>query len=320
MDRRHLLKSLPIAMGAMPFMPLRAFAAGALRAKITDIKLARVKLVQKLGEDNVGEANFHFPGDITQVNIGGWGITEIYTDQGAVGIGPATTPQVLAAAKEYLVGKDPFGVAEYSRYLTVLGRPGHQIEIALWDLCGKLAGVPLYKLTGGGLDRVMPYAATMTLGKGPVERAEAAKFLVGIGFRGVKMRASYATMKQDIELMTRAREAIGPNRFLLVDGNKAGPYGATQLYNPWTYQRALETALEFEKLNTYWFEEPLGKWDYDGLTKLKSRLTSMKVAGGEGNDQVADFVEYSKRDCYDIFNADVGVVGPTMYRQIMDLG
>jgi L-alanine-DL-glutamate epimerase-like enolase superfamily enzyme len=315
MLRRNFLKALPLIAAGIQSASLRAFAAGALRTKITDIKLTKVKVAEHLGSYT---NTFRTPQAPQSVDVGGFTITEVFTDQGAIGIGPGSTPEAIAHAKEWLVGKDPFDVEDHSRYLNVLGRPGVQIEIAIWDLCGKLANQPLAKLWGGGKDRIMPYGATFGIGEGPEERGRTAALVKSHGFKAVKMRASFPTMKQDIQMMTLARKAIGDDTVLLVDANKAGPYGNAQLVTLWDYQRAYETALEFQKLNTYWLEEPLGRFDYDTLAELNRNLT-MRLAGGEANTKLDEYKIYMEKGCYDILNLDVGVLGPTLYRQAQDL-
>jgi L-alanine-DL-glutamate epimerase-like enolase superfamily enzyme len=77
--------------------------------------------------------------------VGGFTMTEIYTDQGLVGFGPGINPEQLAAAKARLIGRDPFDIGRHSRWLQVQGRWGTGVEIALWDLVGKACNQPLNK-------------------------------------------------------------------------------------------------------------------------------------------------------------------------------
>jgi D-galactarolactone cycloisomerase len=314
MRRRDLLKSLPVLAASGLRMP-SLFAQAKPRMKITDVRLAKVKLVQDLGTYTNA---FHTPARPVPVRTGGFSITEIYTDQNVVGIGPSIPAEMVATAKAILVGQDPFDIENHARWLYIQGRWGAQVEIALWDLVGKATNQPLYKLWGGGKDKVMPYGATMGLGDGPAERARVAAQVKADGFRAVKMRSSYPTMKEDIQLMEQSRKAVGDDFLLLVDANKAGPYGNSQLVTVWDYRRALETALEFQKLNVYWLEEPLGRFDYEGLAEL-NRSLDMKLAGGEANTRLDEYRTYLEKGCYDILNCDVGVLGPTLYRQSVDL-
>ena len=313
MRRRELLKALSILGAAVPF---RAFAVESKpRLKITDVRVAKLKVVQELG---MYTNTFRIPATPVPVRIGGFTITEIYTDQGLTGFGPGIGLEMLGAAKQILVGKDPFDIEEHSRKLSVQGRWGAQVEIALWDLVGKASNQPLAKLWGGGMDRVMPYGATLGLGEGPEERARTAARVKSDGFHAVKMRSSFPTMKEDFLLVEGTRKAVGDDFIILVDANKAGPYGNEQMTTLWDYRRALDTALEFQRLNVYWLEEPLGRFDYDGLAEL-NRSLEMKLAGGEANTRLDEYRTYLEKGCYDILNCDCSVLGPTLFRQAQDL-
>ena len=92
------------------------------------------------------------PGTMTTWRIGGGSIVEIQTDQGLSGIGPGIDPVWLDAAKSQLIAMDPFSVEQLAGPLRYyVGGSPHTVsalEIALWDLIGKAAGQPLYKIWG----------------------------------------------------------------------------------------------------------------------------------------------------------------------------
>src|SRR5215471_18217991 len=151
--RRSFLKTVTAA-GAIPLLHDQpAFARAqqsAGRLRIVDIKVQRLRVEKDWGsyEDYIGGRR----GGRT----GGGAITEIATDQGLVGIGPGVNPVSVQTLKEFLAGKDPFDVNRHTATLYAGGReggirlPGGErpvgIEIALWDLIGKAANQPLYKL------------------------------------------------------------------------------------------------------------------------------------------------------------------------------
>lgn len=314
MDRRRLLKTLGAAIPAFAMAdPLRAMAM-VPRLKITDIKVFPLRVVKDLG---TFASEFHYPPNPSRIMVGGGSITEIYTDQGVVGYGGGISPAELAIAKARFVGKDVFDIGIHARQLQILGRWGHNLEIAMWDTIGKACNVPLVKLWGGGLERVMPYAATLGLGSGPETRAAVAVQIKEAGFKGVKMRSSYPTLNEDIRMMEQVRKAVGDDFILLTDGNKAGPYNnVTQLKELWDFQRAVNTALAYQELGLYWLEEPLGKFDYSGLGRLRDKLTDLRLAGGETINTLAEFQAYLDHDSYDILNTDCSVCGVTMWRQV----
>jgi L-alanine-DL-glutamate epimerase-like enolase superfamily enzyme len=141
--RRDFLKGLPL-LAAVP----RLHGA---RIKITEVRLVPLKVSKDLGS---------YPdwlGNPRPIRIGGGFITEIRTDQGLVGIGPGNMdPALLPAVQALLVGTDPFDVDLHAARLYSMASTGNRgtagVEIALWDLIGKAAGQPLYKLWGGGRD------------------------------------------------------------------------------------------------------------------------------------------------------------------------
>ncbi len=302
--RRDLLKFLP------------CFAAisklrGA-RVKITDVKLVQLKVIKDLGS---------YPdwlGNPRRVRIGGGAFTEITTDQGVTGIGPEFAPEMLASIKNLLVGADPFDIDIHAEKLYGIPSPGGyrgsaSAEIALWDLVGKLSGQPLYKLWGGGRERVAPYASMLRLST-PEERADIAVKLKSQGWQAIKYRSSFPTMKEDVRLVETVRKAVGDDWVIMCDANKA-PLNFTSKGVPWDFTRAYETAKEYQRLNVYWLEEPLPRYDFDHLAEL-NRLIEMKLAGGEGNRGIHEFRTLLERGCFDIVQPEVMLEGPVHLRKI----
>jgi len=310
--RRELLQGL--ALGATG-LSIPAFAQQP-RTRIREIRLKRVRVVRELG---TFVSALRVPPSREVVRVGGWTIVEIVTDSGHVGIGPGIDPSVLGTAQSILASEDPFDIEDHARVLAVQGRWGVNVEIALWDLVGKIANQPLAKLWGGGMTRVMPYGALYGLGDGPEERARTAAQVKADGFGAVKVRGSYPTMAEDIRLVELTRKAVGDEFPILVDANKAGPYTAAQLATLWDYQRAYETAHAYEDLGVYWLEEPLDRYDFEGLAELNRSLNGMRLAGGEANSSLSDFRRYLEVGAYDVLNCDCAVIGPRMYRQAQDL-
>ena len=304
--RRDFLK--PFA--ALALMPAVLRAQKAAGVKVTDVRSVPLKLVKEVG--TIDNTNF-IEGMRVTYRIGGGSITEIHTDQGLVGIGPQTDPMTVEFAKTLLVGKDPFHMDDFSRRLRGRGRAGAAVEIALWDLMGKLANEPLYRLWGGAKDRVMPYCSFMMRGTAE-ERAALSVRMKDEGFKGVKLRASFPTMKEDVSLVETVRKAVGDDFLILCDGNKA--YG-NNLY-PWDFRRATETARAFQQLGVYWLEEPLPQFDIAQLAEL-NRALDMPLAGAEGSTNLHEFIEYIDAGAYDVLNPEVMTVGPSMAIEIHSL-
>lgn len=237
-----------------------------------------------------------------------WGgaIVRIFTDEGITGIG---APGYAAAAnferwvKPQLIGKDPFAMEQHARILRMAGGCWG-IEIALWDIIGKACGQPIYKLWGGYADRVPAYASFIEV-RSPERRAEDALRCREQGYRAVKLRIHDWDVKSDVAQVAAVREATGDAMSILVDANQAQQPGTPQpAPGPvWTEQRALETARELQRLGVYWLEEPLDRYDFDGLTRLCAAL-DMYVAGGENNRGLHEFRWLIERDCYDILQPE----------------
>jgi L-alanine-DL-glutamate epimerase-like enolase superfamily enzyme len=305
LHRRDFLKTLP-ALAAVP----RLHGA---RIKITDVRIVPLKVIKDLGS---------YPdwlGNPRAIRIGGGAFVEVQTDQGITGIGPEIAPTLLPAVKALLVGADPFDVDLHAERLYGLQagigyRGSAGVEIALWDVIGKASNQPLYKLWGGGRDRVAPYSSMLRLST-VEERADIAVKLKSQGWQAIKYRCSFPTMKEDIRLVEATRKAVGDNWGIMCDGNKATLNYASQKGVPWDFTRAVETAKEYQRMNVYWLEEPLPRYDFDGLAEL-NRLIEMKLAGGEGNRGIHEFRSLLEKGCFDIVQPEVMLEGPTHLRKI----
>jgi D-galactarolactone cycloisomerase len=303
--RRDFLKTLP-ALAAVPRLP------GA-RIKITDVRIVPLRTSKDLGT---------YPdwlGNPRPIRIGGGAIVEVHSDQGITGIGPDMDAKLLPAVKTLLTGADPFDVDLHAeRLYGIQAGTGYRgtagAEIAIWDLIGKAANQPLYKLWGGGRDRVAPYSSMLRLST-PEERADIAVKLKAQGWQAIKYRCSFPTMKEDVRLVEMSRKAVGNDFGIMCDGNKATLNYASQKGVPWDFTRAVETAKEYQRMNVYWLEEPLPRYDFDGLAEL-NRQIEMKLAGGEGNRGIHEFRTLLEKGCFDIVQPEVMLEGPTHLRKI----
>jgi L-alanine-DL-glutamate epimerase-like enolase superfamily enzyme len=311
MYRRDFLRSVP-AVALMPQLK------SAPRLKITDIRIVNLKVVRETGKM---EAAWN-PGTVSTHRIGGGSIIEIHTDQGLSGIGPAIDAAALELGKAQLIGKDPFNVEQIAgplRYY-VGGSPRtiSSLEIAIWDLIGKAAGQPLYKIWGAAKDRVPAYASMIQLST-PEERVRMAVQLKAQGWKAIKLRAHYQTLKEDIGMVETVRKAVGDDMEIMVDANQAQSSGTWQPGVMWDFRRALETARELERLNVYWLEEPRLRYAFDELAEL-NRLVSIPIAGGENNRGVHEYRWMLAQNVFDILQPDIMVAdGVTGFREIGDL-
>ena len=311
MQRRNFLKSVPPVI-------LIPQLRSAPKLKITDIRIVNLKVGRETGKM---EAAWN-PGTLTTHRVGGGSFIEIHTDQGLSGIGPAIDSGALESAKAQLIGRDPFGIEQLAGplryYVGQSPRTISSIEIALWDLVGKAAGQPLYKLWGAEKDRVPAYASMIQLST-PEERVRMAVQLNSQGWRAIKLRAHFQTLKEDVRLVEAVRKALGDNMEIMVDANQAQSSGTWQPGVRWDFRRALETARELERLNCQWLEEPRLRYAFDELAEL-NHLVGIPIAGGENNRGVHEYRWMLEQSVFDIFQPDIMVAdGVTGLREIANL-
>jgi len=251
------------------------------------------------------------PGGRMSFQVGGGSIVEVHTDQGLVGIGPGFDAQLLPAIKAQLVGKDPFDTEQHTARLRYYAaglpyRGSASVDIALWDLIGKAAGQPLYKLWGGAKDKVPAYASMVQLST-PEERARMAAELAGEGWRAIKLRLHHPAMKEDIRTVEAVRKAVGERMDIMTDANQAQSTGNWQPGVLWDFERAVATARELQRLGCYWLEEPLPRYAFDRIAEL-NRLVEIPIAGGENNRGLHEFLWMLRDGVYDIVQPEVMVL------------
>lgn len=242
----------------------------------------------------------------------GLALVKIETDEGITGIGLGSGGKIAEATIEHLkkelIGEDPIDVERLWHKMWIpklIGRRGittraiSAIDIGLWDIRAKVAGLPLYKLLGGYRDRVPTYIAGgyYEEGKGLKELAEEMESNVEMGAKAIKMKVGAVSARDDADRVKAVREAIGPDVKLLVDANCAyKPYEAVQL------------AKRIEEYDIFWFEEPIAADDYSGHRKI-SMATSIPIATGENEYTRYGFRDLIAQEAVSILNADAKILG-----------
>jgi D-galactarolactone cycloisomerase len=286
------------------------------RLKITEVRLVRLRTIEEAG---TLEPAWN-PGGEMQFRVGGGAYVEVRTDEGLAGIGPAVDPGLLPAIEKVLVGEDPFDIERHAGALRYYAagqayRGAAGVDIALWDLIGKVCGQPLYKLWGAAKEKVPAYASMVRLSTAE-ERAELASRLVEEGWKAIKLRLHHETMAEDLEVVEKVRAAVDERMVIMVDGNQAQSAGDWQPGVRWDFQRAVETARQLQELGCYWLEEPLSRYAFDQLAELNARV-EMPIAGGENNRGVHEFVQMLERGVYDVLQPESMVnEGATALRKI----
>ena len=151
-------------------------------------------------------------------------------------------------------------------------RVSSAIDLACWDIIGKMAGLPLSKLFGGWREQVPCYVtcAYYREGKDNVELREELEGLVAAGHRGFKAKVGGLTLAEDMARLEIIRDVIGPDRDLMVDVNRA-----------WDLKTATEAIRPLEDLNPRWLEEPLRWWDDRREIAILAGRTRIPISGGE---------------------------------------
>lgn len=248
-----------------------------------------------------GQVQTSFFATIVEVETAGGTVGRTAAEAGpeaAVSIDRFVTPNLIgqdAAAPERLIG--------ILRDAEVLGSPVYCVEVALWDIVGKIAGLPAYKLWGAEKDRVPAYCATGEV-RDAGRRVEDCARILDEGFRAVKLRFHSDDVREDIAVVEAIGKQFGKRLAILVDANQAGVLPGTGGHRQWSVQTATEVALELERLDVTWLEEPLPRHDHDGLRRLRDRLGTLRLAGGENNHGIHEFRALIDDGCYDVLQPD----------------
>jgi L-alanine-DL-glutamate epimerase-like enolase superfamily enzyme len=236
-------------------------------------------------------------------------IVRVETDAGLVGIGSGDSMAGFAGHEELFIGHDPLDLDRHFRVIENLsfhyGRCW-PLDVALWDLYGKIAGQPCWRLLGGRSARVRCYASSGSL-KSATELADLAKTTQAAGFPAIKIRFQRPDWRDDIAALACVRDAVGPAFELMVDCNQGWrmPWDTAE---PWRLKDALAVARELEALGVYWMEEPLHRGDYEGMAALR-RASDLRIAGGEMTRELHELRELIVRGCLDVLQTDVVVTG-----------
>jgi D-galactarolactone cycloisomerase len=238
-------------------------------------------------------------------------LIEVETDEGITGVGAAPDTGLLGLktiadmVAPYVLGEDPFAVERISPILRNAARDGSYpwgLETALWDIIGKACDQPVYRLWGGHKQRLLAYASLAEVVE-VSEQIERLHLLREMGFRAVKLRLRRPDIRDDIDMVSAVREAFGDDLQLMVDANQAHVMPSPGPHNVWTYHDALTVAKAMAELGVLWLEEPLSRYDLDGLARL-AEASSLPIAGGELNLGLHEYRQLLERNCYDIIQAD----------------
>jgi L-rhamnonate dehydratase len=249
----------------------------------------------------------------------GWLLVEVFTDSGEVGLGnaalaPLVTKQTIDTyLRPLLIGADPWNVEflwqHMYRKTMAFGRKGiamtaiSAVDIALWDLLGKLARQPVFRLLGGRTKPRIPVYASRLYSM-PLEElsAEAARYK-DEGYRAMKLRFGWgptdgaAGMRKNIDLVRTVRETVGPDIDVMADA-----------YMGWTLDYARRMLPLLEPFALRWLEEPVIPDDTRGYAELR-RSGRVPIAGGEHEFTIFGFRDLLEAHALDYIQFDTNRVG-----------
>lgn len=214
------------------------------------------------------------------------GLVHITTDEGAdgyaflgsaLGSAEGEAPFIVRNLKPMLVGEDPLARERIWQTMMRRTRGGHLtavsvVDVALWDLAGRYAGVPVHRLIGSYRDSVPAYASSAVL-ESPEEYAEDAVRYKEAGWTAYKIHP-WGDPDADIRICREVRRAVGDDYRLMLD--------STWSYD---YPQAIRVGIAIQELGFYWYEDPLAEDDIYSYVKLKQQLhipimaTELPLAG-----------------------------------------
>lgn len=238
------------------------------------------------------------------------GLLSIETDGGITGhafLGSAAYPadmdgpSLIRFLKPLVVGEDPTNRERINQRLWKRGRNTSvraigAVDIALWDIAGKAAGMPIYALIGGFRDRIPVYASSQVL-SGPDEYAEEAVRFMQSGWHAYKIHPRQV-WKEDIRACEAVRKAVGADFTLMLDST-------------WAYQYdvALRVGLAIQDLGYYWYEDPLAEQDIYNYVKLRQKLRIPIMATEYPAGGLDAYASWITEKATDYLRGDVAVKG-----------
>jgi L-rhamnonate dehydratase len=248
-----------------------------------------------------------------------WLLVEIFTDEGHVGLGnaalaPAVTKQLIDNhLKPLLTGQNPWDIERLWQHMyrktMAFGRKGigmvaiSAVDIALWDLMGKSAKQPVFRLLGGRTKPRIPVYASRLYSVELNELAAEAQRYKDAGYKAMKLRFGWGPtdgalgMKRNVELVRTVRESVGDEIDVMADA-----------YMGWNLEYAKRMLPLLEPFRLRWLEEPVIPDDIAGYAELKS-YARIPIAGGEHEFTLYGFKQLLDARAVDYIQFDTNRVG-----------
>src|SRR5215472_1288789 len=209
-----------------------------------------------------------------------WILVDVLTDEGLTGNSFMLTfdyrPELLqrivdTELKPLILGKDPQQITQIWQachaHCEYIGQSGvaawgiAAIEIALWDLLGKVLGAPVYRLLGAFREEIPAYGSGGWLSYSLDQLLAEVNSYLQRGFKMVKIKVGSPEPKRDVERVREVRKLVGEHVRLMVDANQA-----------WQPHQAIGFARQVQDQNIFWLEEPVARDDIDGCARVASSI------------------------------------------------
>ncbi len=233
-------------------------------------------------------------------------IVRVETDAGVVGVGSGDTMDGFEAFRHLFVGQDPLAIARHVRVLETIDFHASRywpLEVALWDIVGQVAGLPVATLFGGSTDGLPVYASCGML-LPPSARAESALRMRDEGFGALKIRVNPRQLEEGMAAVAATREAVGESMAIMVDLNQGWRMAGdtSRALDP---VAAREIAARLADYGVLWVEEPLAGTDLRGLAALRASAPGIRIAGGEMTRTFNELLAALDADAFDVHQPDV---------------
>jgi len=274
--------------------------------KITDVKTIRLRATIPAEGQVLSRSGVRNTRSTTLV--------QVETDDGVSGIGSCSGNGELIeiiiekVLKPLLAGMDPTAIEDI--WDRAYMRGGHKefgtrgigivalsgVDIALWDILGKVRGLPVYQLLGGKYRDKVPVYATALYPEEPSKVARRARGFADQGFHGVKIKVGF-DLDQDIRIVRAVRQELGKDFIIMTDANQG-----------YSVDVALKASDAFAECGAFWLEEPLFVEDIEGHAILREKGKT-PIAVGENLHTRYAFENFIVRQAVDFIQPDVARAG-----------